>query len=61
MIAGWLQGEGSVSQPYHGESQQTISFPTTGDADPGAEPDEERIKHEVIQDVLVITPHARRA
>ena len=29
MIAGWLQGEGSVSQPYHGESQQTISFPTT--------------------------------
>ena len=34
MIAGWLQGEGSVSQPYHGESQQTISFPTTDDARP---------------------------
>ena len=31
MIAGWLQGEGSVSHPYHGESQQTISFPTTDD------------------------------
>ena len=55
MIAGWLQGEGSVSHPYHGESQQTISFPTTGDPEPGDEP-EDRIKHEVIQDVLVITP-----
>jgi anti-anti-sigma factor len=55
MIAGWLQGEGTVSHPYHGESQQTISFPTTGDPESGAEP-EERIKHEVIQDVLVITP-----
>ena len=55
MIAGWLQGEGSVTHPYHGESQQTISFPTTND--PAAEaPPEERIKHEVIQDVLVITP-----
>ena len=39
MIAGWLQGEGSVSHPYHGESQQTISFPTTGDPDrPGTAP-----------------------
>jgi anti-anti-sigma factor len=58
MIAGWLQGEGSVTHPYHGESQQTISFPTTGDPESAsdAEP-EDRIKHEVIQDVLVITPH----
>jgi anti-anti-sigma factor len=57
MIAGWLQGEGSVSQPYHGESQQTISFPTTtGDSESDAAPPEERIRHEVIQDVLVITP-----
>ena len=58
MIAGWLQGEGSVAHPYHGESQQTISFPTTGDLDagPDSEP-EDRIKHEVIQDVLVISPH----
>jgi anti-anti-sigma factor len=55
MIAGWLQGEGSVSHPYHGESQQTITFPTTDD--PAAQAAlEERIKHEVIQDVLVITP-----
>ena len=52
-IAGWLQGEGSVPRPYHGESQPTISFPTS--EDPEAEP-EQRIKHEVIQDVLVITP-----
>ena len=55
MIAGWLQGEGSVSQPYHGESQQTISFPANDYGGPEAEP-EELIKHEVIQDVLVITP-----
>ncbi len=53
IIAGWLQGEGTVPQPYHGESQPTVSFPTS-DA-PESEP-EERIKHEVIQDVLVITP-----
>jgi anti-anti-sigma factor len=56
MIAGWLQGEGSVSQPYHGESQQTISFPTTGDPESDADEPEDPIKHEVIQDVLVITP-----
>ncbi len=55
MIAGWLQGEGSVPHPYHGESQQTISFPTTTDDESGAATDD-RIKHEVIQDVLVITP-----
>ena len=53
IIAGWLQGEGAVPQPYHGESQPTVSFPTSDN--PQAEP-EERIKHEVIQDVLVITP-----
>ena len=59
MIAGWLQGEGAVSQPYHGESQQTISFPTTAgqfDADADADSPEDPIKHEVIQDVLVVTP-----
>jgi anti-anti-sigma regulatory factor len=56
MIAGWLEGEGSVSHPYHGESQQTISFPTTQDPPGDAPPLEERIKHEIIQDVLVITP-----
>ena len=61
MIAGWLQGEGSVSHPYHGESQQTISFPTTGDLGSDHEPAEDRIKHEVIQDVLVITPRIERA
>src|SRR5262249_26386190 len=55
MIAGWLQGEGSVPQPYHGESQQTISFPTGDYAEADGEP-KELIKHEVIQDVLVITP-----
>jgi anti-anti-sigma factor len=55
MIAGWLQGEGTVTHPYHGESQQTISFPTTSDPDAEAPP-EERIKYEIVQDVLVITP-----
>jgi anti-anti-sigma factor len=55
MIAGWLQGDATVSHPYHGESQQTISFPTTGDPADGPQPDD-RIKHEVIQDVVVITP-----
>jgi anti-anti-sigma factor len=56
IIAGWLQGEGAVSQPYHGESQQTISFPTTGDLGAEQDPSEDRIKHEIIQNVLVVTP-----
>jgi anti-anti-sigma factor len=58
IIAGWLQGEGTVSQPYHGESQQTISFPTTGDLGSEQDPGEDRIKHEIIQDVLVVTPRS---
>ncbi|MFI5460774.1 MAG: FHA domain-containing protein [Isosphaerales bacterium] len=53
MVAGWLQGEGTVARPYHGEAQPTISYPTS--EDPEAEP-EHRIMCEVIQDVLVITP-----
>jgi anti-anti-sigma factor len=53
IIAGWLQGEGTVSHPYHGDCQATVSIPTSNDPEAEAE---ERIKHEVIQDVLVITP-----
>jgi anti-anti-sigma factor len=56
MIAGWLHGQGTASQPYHGESQQTITFPTTGDLGADQDAGEDRIKHEVIQDVLVVTP-----
>lgn len=54
IIAGWMQGDGQATRPYHGETQPTVSIPTSAGPDPD-EPDE-RIKHEVIQDVLVITP-----
>jgi anti-anti-sigma factor len=53
MVAGWLQGEGTVASPYHGEFQQTISYPAS--ENPEGEP-EHRIGYEVIQDVVVITP-----
>jgi len=57
IIAGWMQGDGDVAHPYHGETQPTLSLPTSASPD-GEEPEEpeERIKYEVIQDVLVITP-----
>ncbi len=55
IVAGWMHGDGDASRPYHGESQPTLSLPATGQAD--ADEPEERIQHEVIQDVLVITPH----
>jgi anti-anti-sigma regulatory factor len=53
MVAGWLQGDGTVPRPYHGEAQQTISYPAA--ENPEGEP-EHRITCEVIQEVLVITP-----
>jgi anti-anti-sigma regulatory factor len=55
IVTGWMQGDGDASRPYHGEAQPTLSLPATGGTD--AEEPEERIRHEVIQDVLVITPH----
>jgi len=53
MITGWLQSEGSVASSYAHDSQATELFPAR--AEPASEP-EHRIKHEVIQDVLVVTP-----
>lgn len=53
MVAGWLNREGSVTQSDPHDSQPTQSFSTTDPAD--LEP-ENRVRHEVIQDVLVITP-----
>jgi anti-anti-sigma factor len=53
MVAGWLNREGSVARSYANDSQPTESFPTSDPAD--LDP-ERRVKHEVIQDVLVITP-----
>jgi pSer/pThr/pTyr-binding forkhead associated (FHA) protein len=55
IVTGWMHGDGDAARPYHGESQQTLSLPATGDEEGAAA--EERIKYEVIQDVLVITPH----
>jgi len=57
LVAGWLQGEGTVPRPYHGEAQPTVSYPTSDD--PESEP-EHRIQCEVIQDVLVVTPQVNK-
>ena len=54
IVAGWMHGDGDASHPYHGESQRTLSLPATGD--PPSDAPEERITHEVIQDVVVVTP-----
>ena len=53
MVAGWLNREGSAARSYAHDSQPTESFPVRRRAGPNAE---RRVKHEVIQDVLVITP-----
>jgi anti-anti-sigma factor len=53
MVAGWLQGEGAVARPYHGESEQTLTYPASDHSE--GQP-ELRIGCEVIQDVVVITP-----
>jgi anti-anti-sigma factor len=53
MVAGWLNREGTAPRSYHDDSQPTELFASGDDA--VAEP-EKSIKHEIIQDVLVITP-----
>ena len=53
MVAGWLNREGSVARSYSHDSQPTESFPTS---DQDVSGPERRVKYEVIQDVLVITP-----
>jgi anti-anti-sigma factor len=53
MVAGWLNREGSSGRSYSDDSQPTESFPAS---DQDVSGPERRVKHEVIQDVLVITP-----
>jgi anti-anti-sigma factor len=50
-VAGWLHSEGSEPRSYHGDTLTTEVIATYTDAEP-----ERKIKYEVIQDVLVITP-----
>jgi anti-anti-sigma factor len=50
-VAGWLHTEGSEFRSDQGDTLTTEVFPTYADAEP-----ERKIKSEVIQDVLVITP-----
>jgi anti-anti-sigma regulatory factor len=50
-VAGWLHTEGSEPRSYHGDTLATDLMPTYDDAEP-----ERKIKHEVIQEILVITP-----
>ena len=53
MVAGWLNRDGSAGWSYSDDSQPTESFATNDQDVAGPE---QRVKHEVIQDVLVITP-----
>jgi anti-anti-sigma factor len=53
MVAGWLNRAGSAGRSYSDNSQPTQSFPTS---DQDLSDPERRVKHDVIQDVLVITP-----
>ena len=53
LVAGWLNHEGCATGPYQDEAQPTEFFPASDE--PVPEP-ERRVKCEVIQDVLVITP-----
>jgi anti-anti-sigma factor len=53
MVAGWLNRDGTAVRSYAMDSQPTESFPISDAADQNPE---RRIRHEVIQDVLVITP-----
>jgi anti-anti-sigma factor len=50
LVAGWLQGEGPA-RSYQDDAQATELIPTTAQTEP-----EQRIKFEVIQEVLVVTP-----
>ncbi len=51
LVAGWLSGDGSANRSYQDDSQATELNLIAGEAPP-----EGRIKCEVIQDVLVVTP-----
>jgi anti-anti-sigma factor len=53
MVAGWLNRDGSAGRSYSDDSQPTESFPAS---DQDMSDPECRVKHEVIQDVLVVTP-----
>ena len=53
MVAGWLNRDGTAFRSYATDSQPTESFPINDSAE--QDPDR-RVRHEVIQDVLVITP-----
>ena len=53
MVAGWLNRDGSTARSYSDDAHPTESFPTNDEADSAPE---RRVKHEIIQDVLVITP-----
>jgi anti-anti-sigma factor len=53
MVAGWLNRDGSAVRSYSDDSQPTESFPAS---DRDLLDPERRVKHEVIQDVLVVTP-----
>jgi len=50
-VAGWLHTEGSEPRSDHGDTLTTDVIPTYADAEP-----ERKVKYEVIQDILVITP-----
>jgi anti-anti-sigma factor len=56
MIAGWLKGDATVTRPDHREVRPAAS-PADSEL-PDAET-HERIKYEVLQDVLVITPQVK--
>ncbi len=53
MVAGWLNRDGSSGRPFSDDAPATESFLTN---DGGAADPESRVRHEVIQDVLVVTP-----
>jgi anti-anti-sigma factor len=53
MVATWLNRDGSATRSNADDSQRTESFPIGDSADSEGEP---RIRNEVIQDVLVLTP-----
>jgi anti-anti-sigma factor len=53
MVAGWLNRDGSAGRSYSDDLQPTESFLMSDQA--VSDPDR-RVKHEVIQDVLVVTP-----
>ena len=53
MIAGWLNRDGTAGRSYALDAQPTESFPITDPVDQVAD---RHVRHEVIQDVLVITP-----